>query len=85
MTETRENRIKRMHMRAMRRGMKEMDIILQAYAEANLQKMSDAELDLFDQLLSEYDPDLYQWLTGQKEGPEELRGLIHDVSQTFQK
>jgi antitoxin CptB len=85
MTETRENRIKRMHMRAMRRGMKEMDIILQAYAEANLPKMSDAELDLFDQLLSEYDPDLYQWLTGQKEGPEELRALIHDVSQTFQK
>lgn len=85
MSETRENRIKRMHMRAMRRGMKEMDIILQAYAERNLPGMSDAELDLFDQLLSEYDPDLYQWLTGQKEGPEELRDLIHDVSQTFQK
>lgn len=85
MTETRENRLKRMHMRAMRRGMKEMDIILQAYAEANLPKMDDAQLDQFDRLLSEYDPDLYQWLTGQKEGPEELRDLIQDVSQTFQK
>lgn len=85
MAELREHRLKRMHMRAMRRGMKEMDIILQAYAEANLASMSDAELDQFDQLLAEYDPDLYQWLTGQKEGPEELRDLIQSVSQTFQK
>ncbi len=85
MAELREHRLKRMHMRAMRRGMKEMDIILQAYAEANLASMSDAELDLFDKLLAEYDPDLYQWLTGQKEGPEELRDLIQSVSQTFQK
>ena len=36
MSETREHRLKRLSMRSMRRGIKEMDIILMRYAEARL-------------------------------------------------
>lgn len=85
MNETRENRIKRMQMRSMRRGIKEMDLILSAYAERNLGEMDVAALDLYDALLHENDQDLYQWVTGQVATPERFRDLIQDISQTFQK
>lgn len=85
MSETHEHRLKRMHMRSMRRGIKEMDIILSAYAKANLAKMDSEQLDLYDQMLDENDQDLYQWVTGQVAAPEALKILIKDVSQTFQK
>ena len=85
MTETHEARIKRLKMRSMRRGIKEMDLILQAYAERNLEGMDEAGLTLYDALLQENDQDLYQWVTGQAQVPQPYAELIHDISQTFQK
>ncbi len=85
MTETREVRIKRLQMRSMRRGIKEMDLILSAYAERNLNTMDAARLDLYDALLKENDQDLYQWVTGQVNTPDPFAELILDIAQTFQK
>ena len=58
MTETHEIRLKRLAMRSMRRGIKEMDLILSRYAEERLPQMSTAELDRYEALLSENDQDL---------------------------
>jgi antitoxin CptB len=69
----------------MRRGIKEMDLILSAYADANLDRMSDPALDLYDALLQENDQDLYQWVTGQVMSPDRYASLIGNISQTFQK
>ncbi|MBK0327619.1 succinate dehydrogenase assembly factor 2 [Rhodobacteraceae bacterium F11138] len=85
MSECREHRLKRLRMRSMRRGIKEMDLILSAYAEANLQQMNPGRLDLYDALLEQNDQDLYQWITGQAAAPDALADLIQDISQTFQK
>lgn len=85
MSETYENRLKRLKMRSMRRGIKEMDILLSAYADANLTQMDDAKLDLYDQLLHENDQDLYQWVTGQVAAPAPYAALIEEVAQTHQK
>ncbi|MFY2824675.1 succinate dehydrogenase assembly factor 2 [Ruegeria sp. MALMAid1280] len=85
MTETREVRIKRMQMRSMRRGIKEMDLILSAYAARNLEQMDTAGLDLYDAMLRENDQDLYQWVTGQVHPPGVFADLIADIAQTFQK
>ncbi|MDE4173605.1 succinate dehydrogenase assembly factor 2 [Phaeobacter sp. PT47_59] len=82
--ETRENRLKRLRMRSMRRGIKEMDILLSAFADANLDGMDAARLDLYDRLLHENDQDLYQWVTGQVGAPDVFRDLVHDISQTYQ-
>ena len=79
MTETREHRLKRLSMRSMRRGIKEMDIILSRYAEARLAGMSEAELDAYDRLLSENDQDLYQWVSGQAEAPARVADQIADI------
>lgn len=85
MTEPHEHRIKRLKMRSMRRGIKEMDIILSAYAEAHLADMDEAALALYDSLLQENDQDLYQWVTGQGAAPDRLDALVRDIAQTLQK
>lgn len=84
MSETHENRLKRLQMRSMRRGIKEMDIILSRYAEAHLAGMDAPALDLYEALLNENDQDLYQWVSGQAEAPQELSGLISKISDHVQ-
>lgn len=78
-TETPENRRKRLHMRSMRRGIKEMDLILMRYAEARLADLAPGDLDLYEALLSENDQDLYQWVSGQNAPPQPLAGLVADI------
>ncbi len=80
MQETHENRLKRMKMRSMRRGIKEMDIILSAFADAQLAGMTAAQLDLYDALLHENDQDLYQWVSGQAPAKAEFSNLIAEIS-----
>lgn len=70
MTEDHETRRKRLYMRSIRRGIKEMDLILAAYADRHLRGLSGADLDLYERLLAESDHDLYQWVTGQSVAPE---------------
>ena len=78
-------RLKRLHMRSMRRGIREMDLILSTYAQENLAAMSPHQLDRYETLLDENDQDLYQWVTGRVAAPEQHAVLIDAVSRTFQK
>ncbi|MEP3052633.1 succinate dehydrogenase assembly factor 2 [Ascidiaceihabitans sp.] len=84
MAELYEHRLKRLRMRSMRRGIKEMDIILSAFADDHLAEMSDAELLQYDSLLNENDQDLYQWVTGQHSPPDELADLVTRIAVQFQ-
>ena len=77
--ETREHKIKRLTMRSMRRGIKEMDLILMHYAQDKLSGMSDEALDHYDALLNENDQDLYQWCSGQVPPANEFADLIADI------
>jgi len=79
LTEIHEHKVKRLHMRSMRRGIKEMDLILPSYASTRLAVMDDATLSLYDDLLSENDHDLYQWVTGQTLPPQEYAILIGEI------
>ncbi len=81
MSELHEHRIKRLKMRSMRRGIKEMDLILMRFAEARLEAMNAAELDLYEALLNENDQDLYQWVSGQAGAPEALAPLIEEIAR----
>ncbi len=80
MAENAEARLKRLRMRSMRRGIKEMDLILSAFADEKLAGMGDAELTLYDALLSENDQDLYQWVTGQTAAPARFAALVTTIS-----
>ncbi len=83
MTEAHDIRLKRLRMRSMRRGTKEMDMILIRYSEARLDALSEAELDGYEALLSENDQDLYQWVSGQVAPPQPFAALIGDIRQTI--
>ena len=70
---------KRLKMRSMRRGIKEMDLILKNFADLNLNSMSELELENFENLLLENDQDLYQWSTGRVDPKKEFVELIQDI------
>ena len=84
MTEDRETMIKRLRMRSMRRGIKEMDLILQAFADVNLAGFTDDALVLYDRLLSENDHDIYGWVGGQFAVPEEYLDLVSQIADGAQ-
>ena len=79
MTELHEHKIKRLKMRSMRRGIKEMDLILSQFADQTLRDMSDDELVAYDMLLEENDHDLYSWVTGTAPTPLEFSVLIGNI------
>ena len=70
---------KRLYMRSMRRGTKEMDLILKNFAKLKLHSMSEPELENFENLLFENDQDLYQWSTGLASPKQEFAELIQDI------
>ena len=80
MTEPRDTKIKRLRMRSMRRGIKEMDLILQAFAETHLNGFSDQALVLYDQLLLENDHDIYGWIGGQLPTPAQYLDLVTQIA-----
>lgn len=82
MTEPRADRLKRLRMRSMRRGTKEMDIILTRYAEARLAALAPAALETYDALLAENDQDLYRWVTGQAATPGRFAEIVADIART---
>ena len=81
MPEPRETRLKRLRMRSMRRGIKEMDIILSRFAETELDALDAATLDVYDTLLSENDQDLYRWVTGQAAPPGRFASVISRIAE----
>lgn len=46
-----------------------MDLIMGSFAEAHVPAMDTAELDLYEELLHTPDPDVYDWVSGQKDVP----------------
>jgi len=78
-TENPEARLKRLAMRAARRGMKEMDLVLGPYAQAHLAGMDAARLALFDRLLWENDQDLLPWVLGQVAPPSDYAAMIAEI------
>ena len=47
-----------------RRGMLELDVILERFVEQHLNTLTGHKLQLFEALLKQSDPDLYAWLMG---------------------
>ena len=76
MTEPAEARLKRLRMRAWRRGTKEMDLVMGPFADAHLAGMDAATLDAFEALQAENDQDLIQWVLGQAPAPAPHAALV---------
>ena len=67
-----DERRRRILFRAWRRGLREMDLVMGQFADANLPAMSEAELDEFERLLEIPDPQVLAWITGEEATPPEF-------------
>ncbi|MEL6914268.1 MAG: succinate dehydrogenase assembly factor 2 [Pseudomonadota bacterium] len=81
--ETIETRRKRLYMRSIRRGIKEMDVILTAYAGAMLDHMDTDALDAYEALITEPDLDIYPWMIGQIPPPPEHASMVAAIVSKF--
>lgn len=80
MTEAIENKRKRLIFRSEHRGTKEMDLILGSFARAHVPGFTAAELALYEDILTQNDPDLYNWLSGQEAVPANLmNGVLEKI------
>ena len=57
-------RVDRIRYRAWRRGFREADLILGPFADSHAPSMTSDELDRFEALLDQPDPDIYAWILG---------------------
>jgi antitoxin CptB len=71
MGEASEIRRKRLLYQSGHRGTKESDLLLGAFASANLPRFSEEQLDRYEALLDENDGDLFDWMTGRSLPPPE--------------
>ena len=62
-------RRKRLLFRSVRRGTKESDLIIGGFAQAWLQRLDERQLERFEALLEQNDPELLSWILGLKPPP----------------
>jgi antitoxin CptB len=73
MSETLENRKKRLLYQSWYRGCKETDKILGWFGREYLDSFSAEEVDAFEALLAEHDRDLFDWLTRKEPVPADMQ------------
>ncbi|MBV9076120.1 MAG: succinate dehydrogenase assembly factor 2 [Methylobacteriaceae bacterium] len=76
-------RRKRARFRAWHRGTRELDLIMGRFADREIATLPEAELDLFEALLEEAEPDVFAWVTGTKPAPDRFAGPLIERLATF--
>ncbi len=62
-------RLKRLKIRAWRRGMKEMDLILGGYVDRHSETLSDTDIGHLETLMERPDQSLFAWVSGATPAP----------------
>lgn len=79
MNENLENWRKKLIFRSWHRGTKEMDLLMGSFADKHVPGMNAKELEEYEAILVENDPNLYNWISGNEEPPEDLRGGVFEA------
>ncbi|MEM9421901.1 MAG: succinate dehydrogenase assembly factor 2 [Pseudomonadota bacterium] len=83
MTEMLSPSRRRLLYRATHRGFKEADLVFGHFAAAKLAGMTDAEEAEFARLLDVPDQDLYAWVVGRADAPEDYKGPVLEQLKVF--
>ena len=62
--------------RSWHRGMREMDLVMGKFADAEISRLSEAELDEYERLVELPDGELLDWITGEQEVPADYDGAL---------
>lgn len=82
-TPKREHRIKRLLFQSRHRGMREADYLIGGFAERYLAGLSDTDIDAFERLLDEPDPDVVDWIFGRTPAPASHQGHVLNLIKKF--
>lgn len=66
-------------MRAKRRGMRELDLLIGRFVDECLGHLPDAELDHLEALLFETDVSVFNWITGMAACPDRYGNLVSAI------
>lgn len=80
-----ELRRKRLLYRSLYRGNKENDLVLGAFARAEIGSLGAPELDEYERILAQSDNDLFDWVAGRAKVPEWLDGPVMRRLINFKK
>jgi antitoxin CptB len=69
-------RRRRLLFRSWHRGIREMDLVLGRFADAEVATLSDAELDEYERLLEIPDQQFFAWVSGAEPAPAEVDGTL---------
>ena len=72
-------RQKRLMFRADHMGSNENDILFGAFARDHLAELTEAQLDVFESLLGQNDYDLFDWVTGKRPHPDQMKSDVLDM------
>lgn len=78
-----DDRRKRLLFRARHMGTNENDLLFGRFAERWLPRFDETQLDRFEALIGENDPDLFLWVTGAKPLPGHLDTDVMRLLQNF--
>lgn len=78
-----DERRRRILFRAWHRGMREMDLIMGGFANAEIENLSDAELDDFEILLEPQDQQVFSWISGSEATPAEYDTALFRKMRDF--
>ena len=69
MPETEEIRRKRLRFRSWHRGTRELDLMLGRFADLHMDSLTAQQLDRYEELIDQPDPDIYRWICGSETPP----------------
>ena len=78
-----DERRRRLLYRAWHRGTREMDLIMGRFADSRIGTLTDAELDDFERLSDQPEPDIYAWLTNERPVPPEYDTAVFRELRVF--
>lgn len=64
-----------------------MDLIMGSFADDNVPGMSVSDMDFYEEILSTPDPDVYDWVSGQKPAPANIMNPVLEklLTHTYAK
>ena len=83
MPETEDIRRKRLRFRSWHRGTRELDLLLGRFADRYMDRLTSEQLDRYEALIGQPDPDIYRWVGGAENPPaahdNDVMTLIKDI------
>ena len=79
-----DERRRRLLFRSWHRGIREMDLVLGRFADAEIAKLSDADLDEYEAWLEVPDQKIFTWVNGTQVAPAEIDTPLFRRLRDFQ-